>query len=267
MDLGLKGKVALVTGASRGIGAAIAQRFDQEGCKVAVLARRQSELDGLVAGFSGPHAKEALALACDMMSADQIEKSVTAILKQFGRVDIAVNNVGGAEGFNAFHEISDDQYRRTWELNFLSAVRVARLVLPKMLEQKWGRIINISSESGTQPDPIGVDYACSKGALNTLTKSLSKAYAAQGVLTNTVSPAFVMTPLLRYFVQRAAAAQSVSFEEAQMGMLNGFRPHIEVKRPGTSEEVASTVAFVASDLAGFINGANVRVDGGSVASV
>ena len=267
MDLGLKSKVALVTGASRGIGAAIAERLREEGCRLALIARDERQLQQFAAGLAGSHADEVLVLAGDVTSAAHIDTAVATTLHRFGRVDIAVNNAGGAESFAAFDDLTDDQFRRTWELNFLSAVRVIRAVLPTMRENKWGRISNISSESATQPDALAADYNCAKGALNTLTKTLSKAYAAEGVLVNTVSPAFTLTPLLRTFIENAAAAQSVSFDEAQAALLKSFRPHIEVKRPGKPEEVAAAVAFLASHLAGFINGTNLRVDGGSVASV
>jgi NAD(P)-dependent dehydrogenase (short-subunit alcohol dehydrogenase family) len=107
---------------------------------------------------------------------------VAETLQRFGRVDIAVNNAGGAESFSPFHELTDDQFLKTWQLNFLSAVRNTRAVLPGMRANRWGRIINIASESAVQPDPLGADYNSAKGALNTLTKTLSKAYAAEGIL-------------------------------------------------------------------------------------
>ena len=267
MDLGLRDRVALVTGASRGIGAAIAERLHGEGCRLALLARDQTHLDTLANRMTGSHAPEVFVRSCDVTSADQCASAVAETLQRFGRVDIAVNNAGGADSFSPFHELTDDQFRKTWELNVLSAVRIIRAVLPGMRAHKWGRIINISSESAVQPDPIGADYNSAKGALNTLTKTLSKAYAADGILVNTVSPAFTLTPLLRAFIQRTATDQSITFDEAQAAMLKNFRPHIEVRRPGKPEEVAAVVAFLASELASFVNGADLRVDGGSVASV
>jgi NAD(P)-dependent dehydrogenase (short-subunit alcohol dehydrogenase family) len=136
-----------------------------------------------------------------------------------------------------------------------------------MQRQQWGRIVNISSESGTQPDAFMPQYNASKSALNSLTKSLSKAYAKDGILVNTVSPAFIMTPLVGEFMEQRAQAAGTSRAQAEAEFLAQNRPHIELKRPGRSEEVASAVVFLASEQASFITGTNLRVDGGSVASI
>jgi NAD(P)-dependent dehydrogenase (short-subunit alcohol dehydrogenase family) len=168
--------------------------------------------------------------------------------------------------FGPFQDLSDDDWLEILNLNLLSAVRTTRAVLPFMQRQKWGRIINISSESGTQPDAFMPHYSASKAGMNNLTKSLSKAYAADGILVNTISPAFIMTPLVANMLQRMAKEQGTR-EEVAGQCLEKNRPHIELKRPGESEEVASAVVYLASERASFITGANLRVDGGSVASV
>ncbi len=186
---------------------------------------------------------------------------------QFGTVHVLVNNAGGAKGFNAFEQCSDQEWLETFELNLFSAVRLTRLVLPLMRKQKWGRIINISSESGTQPDAQMAPYNASKAALNSLTKSLSRSVALDGILVNTVSPAFIETPLITNAMEAQARARGITPQEALAGFLTTFRPHIELKRPGRSEEVAAAVVFLASEQASFITGANLRVDGGSVASI
>jgi 3-oxoacyl-[acyl-carrier protein] reductase len=160
-----------------------------------------------------------------------------------------------------------DDWLEILNLNLLSAVRATRAVLPFMQRQKWGRIINISSESGTQPDAFMPHYNASKAAMNNLTKSLSKAYAVDGILVNTVSPAFIMTPLVANMLHKMAKEQGTSPEEVAARFLEKNRPHIELKRPGEREEVASAVVYLDSEQASFITGANLRVDGGSVASV
>jgi len=136
-----------------------------------------------------------------------------------------------------------------------------------MKARKSGRIVNISSESAVQPDAMMPHYNASKGALNTLTKSLSKAFAPYGILVNAVSPAFIRTPLVQEMLERMAREQGMTVEAAQAAFLAQNRPHIELKRPGTPEEVANAVVFIASGAASFITGTNLRVDGGSVASV
>jgi NAD(P)-dependent dehydrogenase (short-subunit alcohol dehydrogenase family) len=267
MDLGLKGKVVLVTGASRGIGRAIAEAFATEGAHVAIAARNAQEVQAVAAQIARQTKATVEAFATDVMQADQIKELVDHAAKRFGTIHILVNNAGGVGAFAPFEQLTDDDWLEILNLNVLSAVRATRAALPFMQKQKWGRIINISSESGTQPDAFMPHYNASKAALNNLTKSLSKAYAQDGILVNTVSPAFIMTPLVANMLKKMASEQGVSPEQVTSQFLANNRPHIELKRPGTSEEVAGAVLFLASEQASFITGTNLRVDGGSVASL
>ncbi|HTV65524.1 MAG TPA: SDR family oxidoreductase [Bryocella sp.] len=267
MDLGLRDKVVLVTAASEGIGRAIADAFAAEGAKVAITGRRGDHVRKAAQEIGQRHGTEVIGIAADATKADDNVRMVNETVQRFGAVHVLVNNAGGVGAFASFDDLTDENWLDILNLNLMSAVRATRAVLPHMQRQKWGRIINISSESGTQPDAAMPHYNASKGALNTLSKSLSKAYAKDGILVNTVSPAFIMTPLLSEFLQKMADEQGITHQEAVNRFLAGNRPHIELKRPGQSEEVASAVVYLASERASFITGANLRVDGGSVASV
>ncbi len=265
MELGLKDRVAVVTGASKGLGKAIALELAREGCKVVLCARGENELEetaGEVREFG-----EALAVVADVTSPEDVENIVEDTVGHFGNVDILVNNAGGVGNPAAFEELSDEEWMEVLELNLLSAVRLTRAFVPHMREQGWGRIINIASESGVQPDPFMPHYNASKAALINLTKSLSKAYGQEGILVNAVSPAFVMTPLVEGMLAEAAQESGTSIEGAEAAFLEENRPHIVVGRSGDAEETAAVVAFLASERASFVTGSNYRVDGGSVASI
>ena len=267
MELGLKGKVVLVTGASKGIGKAIAASFAAEGAKVAIAARSSADLGKAADEIAKSTGAEVMSVAADSTKAEDIIRMTNEVVKRFGTVHVLVNNAGGVGAFAPFEKLTDDDWLQILNFNLLSAVRAIRAVLPHMQKQKWGRIINISSESGTQPDAFMPHYNASKAALNNLTKSLSKAFASDGILVNTVSPAFIMTPLVSDMLGKLAQEQGLSPEQMTAQFLATNRPHIELKRPGESEEVASAVVFLASVQASFITGTNLRVDGGSVASV
>jgi 3-oxoacyl-[acyl-carrier protein] reductase len=267
MELGLKGKVVLVTGASKGIGKAIAASFAAEGAKVAIAARSSADLEKAPDEIAKSTGAEVMSVAADSTKAEDIIRMTNEVVKRFGTVHVLVNNAGGVGAFAPFEKLTDDDWLQILNFNLLSAVRAIRAVLPHMQKQKWGRIINISSESGTQPDAFMPHYNASKAALNNLTKSLSKAFALDGILVNTVSPAFIMTPLVSDMLGKLAQEQGLSPEQVTAQFLATNRPHIELKRPGESEEVASAVVFLASEPASFITGTNLRVDGGSVASI
>lgn len=266
MNLELKGKVVLVTGASKGIGKAIAEAFAAEGSNVVLSARHQQELEQ-VAQEIQRRGGNAVAVAADVTKANEVQRLVQQAIAHFGTIHVLVNNAGGADGFSSFEELSDEDWVNVFQLNVLSTVRLTRAALPSMQQQKWGRIINISSESGTQPDPFMPHYNAMKAAINNLTKSLSKAYAKDGILVNTVSPAFIKTPLIEQFMADQAKESGITPQEAEQAFLRQNRPHIELSRAGTPEEVAAAVVFLASQTASFITGSNLRVDGGSVASI
>jgi 3-oxoacyl-[acyl-carrier protein] reductase len=192
---------------------------------------------------------------------------VDRIASRFGTIDVLVNNAGGIGSFASFEELTDADWQNLFDLNVFSVVRVTRAVLPYMRRQKHGRIINIASESGVQPDAEMPHYNASKAAIINLSKTMSKAFAKDGILVNTVSPAFIRTPLVDEMLAVQAKATGIAVAEAEAQFLAVHRPHIELHRPGKPEEVAAACVFLASQAASFITGTNLRVDGGSIASV
>ncbi len=266
MNLELEDKVVLVSGASRGIGRAIVQAFAAERCRLVLCARGREALDA-VASSLAQGGTEVLAVPADLTKAAEAERVAQAALERFGTVHVLVNNVGGVGRFAAFHEISDEQWLEILHLNLMSAVRMTRMVLPAMQRQRYGRIVNIASESGIQPDPFMPHYNAAKAALINLTKSLSKAYARDGILVNAVSPTMTRTEIVEGMLREQAQARGVSAEEATAAFLKELRPNIVLGRPADPVEVAAVVVFLASAAASFVTGANYRVDGGSVASL
>ena len=266
MKIELHNKVALITGSSKGIGKAIAIALAKTGCQVILTARDQKELSTAVQEIKNEGGK-AISIASDLTKSKDVTKLIHQIITQFGTIDILVNNVGGVHEFVSFEDLSDEDWTNMLELNLLSNVRVTRAVLPYMQKQKWGRIINISSESGTQPDALIPHYNAAKAAITNLTKSLSKVYGKDGILINTVSPAFILTPQIEGILIEKAKERNISVEALLDDLFQTLRPNIQRQRPGQPEEVASAVVFLASEQASFITGTNLRVDGGSVASV
>ena len=260
MDLGLKGKVALVTGGSKGIGKAVAMEFAREGCRVVISARSKEELEKTAEEIrQAVDSAEVFAVAADVTDASEVERLVEEATARFGTVEVLVNNAGGVGRRVPFHELSDNEWLEILDLNLISAVRVTRAVLPYMRDQGWGRIINIGSESGHQPDAVKPHYNASKAALVNLTKGLSKAYGKEGILVNIVSPATTITPAVERIISEEAESEAAFVEEN--------RPNIVAGRLGRAEEVAAVIAFLASERASFVAGSNYRVDSNSVGSI
>lgn len=266
MDFGLDDTVTVITGASRGIGRAIALAFAREGSHVAIGARSEDDLNE-VANLCEERGVTAVPIVSDLSTKAGVSRLIDRTLEEFGTVDTLVNNVGGIGEFATFEQLDDQDWMDLYELNVMSMVRATRRVLPTMKENESGSIINISSESGSQPDPEMPHYNATKAAIKTVAKSLSKQYGEWGIRINTVSPALVKATPVNEMLEETAEAEGITIEQAEKRILDDFRPHIELGRVGKCEEVASVVLFLASEEASFVHGADYRVDGGSVASV
>jgi 3-oxoacyl-[acyl-carrier protein] reductase len=266
MDLELKGKRALVTGSSDGIGKAIAIGLAREGAKVIIhgrnadKARRVVEEIKSIGGDCGESVGE-------LNSDAGVEQIVRGCISFAGGVDVLVNNAGSYVN-RGWSDATPKQWTELYEINVVSIVRLVRALIPGMQKNRWGRIINIASGEATQPFAFMPDYASTKAAVVNLTVSLSKFLAGSGVTVNTVSPGLILTDPLREFYQKTASQRGwgTEWKEIEAHMLSEILPNT-VGRLGAPDDVARLIAFLASPLSGYINGANYRIDGGSTTSI
>lgn len=238
MDLGLKDRVAVVAASSKGLGKAVALGLAQEGAKLAICARGEEELRRTVKEIGN----DVLAEVVDVTVEAQVREFVEATIRRFGRVDICVTNAGGPPA-KKFEDTSVEDWRAAVDLNFMSTVYFARAVLPRMKEQRWGRLIAISSVAVLQPVDGLILSNAARSAVRGLVKSLSNEYGPYNVLVNNVCPGYTATERLK-----------------KLGVHP--EPQIPLGRVGTPEEFANLVVFLASERAGYITGVSIPVDGG-----
>lgn len=260
MDLQLQDKVALVTGSTAGIGKAIATALAQEGAHVIVNGRTQEAVDRTVAELSGVGGKVE-GFAGDLGT----QEAAQALFGLFPQVEILVNNLGIFEP-KPFEEIPDEDWRRFFDVNVLSGVRLARLYLPAMRARNWGRIIFISSESGVQIPAEMVHYGVTKAAQIATARGIAESVAGTGITVNSVLPGPTKSRGVTDFVETLAQSGGKSVDQVEAEFFEHVRPTSLIKRFATPEEVAAMVAYVASPIAAATNGAALRVDGGVVKS-
>lgn len=265
MDFGIKGKVALITGADSGIGKATAKLLADEGVKIALLDKTSEGFEPVIEEIQ--KIGEVFGVTADLTNLEEVETAKQKIVDHFGTVHILVNCAGITGATKDFLQLTDGDWLETIEVDFMAAVRVCRAFIPLMQKEGWGRIVLISSEDALQPYTDEMPYCAAKAALLNFAKNLSKAYAQDCILVNSVSPAFIATPMTDKMMEKRAEKLGVSFEEAIDSFLEEKRPHIELKRRGKAQEVAAVIAFLCSQQSSFVLGSNYRVDGGSVASV
>jgi NAD(P)-dependent dehydrogenase (short-subunit alcohol dehydrogenase family) len=248
----LRGKIAIVTGGNAGIGEAIAKAFAREGASVVITGRRQGELDRVINDIEKDQGK-ALAIAGSVTDESHVEETVRRTVQQFGRLDILVNNAGVGDFGKRLHEIDDATWAQVLDVNLTGVFRMTRAVLPHMLEQGKGAIVNISSVASLLGLPTLPVYAASKGAIDAVSRALAVDYAKDGIRCNVVNPGLIDTPM---------AAPLMSNPER----LNPILSHYPIRRAGKPEEVANMVLYLASDEAAWVTGGTFAIDGGMTIS-
>ena len=255
MDLGLEGKTVIVTGGTRGIGNACAIAVGSEGAQVIACGRDQRNLESALKVFDANGIKAAGVIA-DLGKKDGASLVYDKAMSVFGKVDVVINIVGGALGGN-LSETTEDQWHQTFELNLFSAIRLTKLAVPQMVERRWGRIICIGSIYGREYGG-GMTYMTAKASLMAFTKNLSRQVAQHNVLVNTVNPGSIAHP---------GGSWQKRIDSDPDAMKDFVKDNLPLGRFGRSDELASLVAFMASEKGSYLTGTSWNVDGGQSKSL
>jgi 3-oxoacyl-[acyl-carrier protein] reductase len=261
MDLGLKGKVGMVTGASRGIGKACALALSGEGCNLAICARGKGALDEVAEEIKAKGV-EVLAIQGDVTKPEDIKNFVTKAAEKFGRIDILVNNAGAGR-LSDVMELPEEEFRYNMDLMLFGPIQCCKEVIPHMRKQGWGRIINISSIFGKQPGGL-LDYDAIKAAVNMFTKDMANYLAKDNILVNAVCPGPIRTPLWEGSGQLGDQLGQMLGMSGQEAIKWFAEQNIPLGHHGDPEDIADMVTFLASERAKFITGQAINVDGGMV---
>ncbi len=259
MDLGISGKVALVTASSQGLGKAVALQLAEENAKVIICARNEAELIKAKETIETKTGNSVTYFVCDVTNEKQVAIMIIKILQNFGRLDILVCNAGGPPAGN-IHDFTLDDYRKALELNLLSTINLCNLTVPEMVNNKWGRVVVITSVSVKQPiNALVLSNTARAGATGFL-KTLSNTVAADGVTVNAVCPGYTKTKRVENLATAFTNSGSGSIED----FYRKLESDIPMKRVGKPLEFAQTVTFLVSEGAGYITGASLQVDGGYI---
>src|SRR5438477_12866841 len=253
MEVSLSGRTAIVTGASKGIGFAIAKRFAESGADVAIVARGRASLDAAVGEIKTATNSHVIGVQGDVAKAGDVQRAYNEAMAAFGKLDIAVNNAGTSRA-GPFEAMSDEVLQSDLELKLFAAVRIARLVLPQMKERRFGRIINVLNIGAKAPRAASAPTSVSRAAGMALTKALASEYAPFNVLVNGLLVGLIEAD---QHVQKAKS-RGVSLDEYKAGLAKD----IPLGRFGRAEEFANIACFLASDAGSYVTGTAINVDGG-----
>jgi 3-oxoacyl-[acyl-carrier protein] reductase len=262
MDLGLKGRVAIVAGASRGLGKAIAAGLAREGANVVVCARSKESLVQAAKLIEEQYHVAAVPIVADLRNLSDVERVVESTANRFKRIDILLNNAGGPPP-KSFEESTAEDWQRAIELNFLAGMRLIQLVLPHMKAQRWGRIINILSSGVKQPIDGLIQSNAARAAVAGATKTLSREVAAHGILVNNVCPGRIQTERVDEVDAATARRKGITAEQVRRDSCG----EIPIGRYGRPDEFANAVVFLASECASYITGTTLQIDGGYIRSL
>jgi NAD(P)-dependent dehydrogenase (short-subunit alcohol dehydrogenase family) len=258
LELGLKGRVAVVTGGSEGLGRACAERFARSGCKVAITARRADVLEATARAIREASGADVLAVAADVTRAEDVARFVGAVLTRFGGVDVLVNNAGTSSAAG-LEEVSDETWQTDWDLKVMAAVRACRGFVPSMKARGGGAIVNMTTIAGKAPGAKALPTSVTRAAGINLTKSLANELATFGIRVNTVLLGLVKSAQW----ERRFGGGDVEAGYAEVAKARG----VPLGRVGEATELADLVAFLASDRARYVTGAGINFDGGLSAVV
>jgi 3-oxoacyl-[acyl-carrier protein] reductase len=262
MDLGIAGKVALVTASSRGLGKAVAEELAAEGTTLLLCARNETSVQETAESIRKATGATVVALVADVSDPAAIDRVWARAQKEFGRVDILVNNAGGPPA-GPFESHAPSAWSDAWRLNFESAINMTRAVLPGMKERRWGRIINITSIAVKQPVDNLILSNSVRAAVTGFARTLANEVASFGVTVNNVMPGYTLTDRIADLAQANASQRGTTVDAVK----SVWETQIPMGRLGTPQEFAAMVTFLASDRASYTTGASIPVDGGWIKSL